>query len=698
MNKDNSALKIIGPIVGAVVLIVLVYMAVSNFQTDVRATEPGAPAEAVAETEAKAEEAAPAPEEAAAPEAETAEAASEEAPAEAAETTSAPAGEPVAVAQIQAPEDVVAAFNKGGCGNCHTIAGVPGATGTVGPNLSEIGAVAASRKEGYTAEEYIRESILDPNAFIAPECPNGPCPAGVMLQSFGETLSEKDLDTIVNYLAALGTDKMAEFTGAEAMAPESIPVELPPESVLEPFQELPKEPADEALIVLGKYLFFDPRLSGNVSPSCASCHQPDKAWADGQALSRGYPSTSYFRNTPTLLNTAYAEWLYWDGRMDGGDMPTLVRDHLTEAHFMSMDGRLMAERLKQVPAYVELFDKAFGGEPSFGKVLKAITAYVQTLNSPPTPYDQYLAGDTEALSEDAKAGLALFQDKAQCSTCHSGPLFTDNDFHNIGVATDQEMFNDPERHLTFRRFFYLFGVPNYRSLREDVGRYALTKMDEDWGKFRTPSLREVSRTAPYMHNGSLATLEDVVRFYNEGGGPNQTAGLEPLNLTDEEIGQLVAFLESLSSEPIPVEEPTLPDYGIVPLGSTEVEPMAEEAAPAEEETAPAEEAAGPSELALEGFQKGGCAACHVIPGVPGAMGQVGPDLSNVAAEVAERVKDMTVEEYLHQSIVDPNADIAPNCPSGACPANVMPPNFAETLSEEEINAIVEYLASLGNGR
>jgi cytochrome c peroxidase len=128
------------------------------------------------------------------------------------------------------------------------------------------------------------------------------------------------------------------------------------------------------------------------------------------------------------------------------------------------------------------------------------------------------------------------------------------------------MFADPERHVTFRRFFRTMGTPNYRNLREDVGLYALTIEDEDWGKFRTPGLREVAETAPYMHNGSLATLEDVVRFYNEGGGDDQTAGLEPLNLTGEEIDQLVAFLSSLSSNPAPAEAPVLPDYQLITLG------------------------------------------------------------------------------------------------------------------------------------
>jgi cytochrome c peroxidase len=228
----------------------------------------------------------------------------------------------------------------------------------------------------------------------------------------------------------------------------------------------------------------------------------------------------------------------------------------------------MVERLKQIPAYVELFNEASGSGPGFGGTLRAIAAYVQSLNSPSTPYDQFLTGDTDALSAEAQAGLALFEGKAQCSSCHSGNLLTDGDFYNTGVATDPAMFEDPELHVTFRRFFRILGVPNYRNLREDVGLFSLTVDQDDWGKFRTPGLREVGRTAPYMHNGSLASLADVVRFYNDGGGPDQTAGLQSPDLADDEIDQLVAFLESLSSEPVAVEVPTLPDYQLLTVGGS----------------------------------------------------------------------------------------------------------------------------------
>lgn len=660
----------------------------------------------------------------------------------AAETTTAATGvQSVAAMSIEmgptAPGHVVAAVNKGGCAGCHVIPGVPGANGQLGPDLSTIGVDATSRIDGYTVEQYITESILDPNAFIAPTCPNGPCPPGVMLQSFAQTLSETDLTQIVDYLALLGTDDEASLL-AESAEPVELSRALPPESVLEPFAPLPKDPADEARIALGKYLFFDQRLSGNNSLSCASCHQPENAFTDGQALSRGYPSTSYFRNTPTVMNTVYASYLYRDGRMDGGDMPTLVRDHLTEAHFMSMDGRLMWERLYQVPAYVDLFNEVYGSGPSFGGVLNAITAYVQTLNSPPSPYDQYVAGDESTLSEDAIAGLALFEGEAGCSDCHSGVLFSDDEFYNIGVGTDPALFEDPERHLTFRRFFRILGTPNYRELNEDVGLYALTLEEADRGKFRTPSLREVAQTAPYMHNGSFATLPEVIQFYNQGGGPTQTAELAPLNLADTQVEQLVAFLESLSSEPIAVAPPELPDYGLVALGdsagppdivaildgtaiATEAVTEAEEPATdtgdgdataevttetteADAETTETEttEAEAASDLDIDAVSaiviKGTCNACHVIPGIDGAVGVVGPNMENIGLTAAERIDGYSAEEYLYESILEPDAFIAPECPFGPCVPGSMPATLSATLSEEEITLLVDYLLSLEGGQ
>ena len=468
------------------------------------------------------------------------------------------------LAQNEPTADTIAAFAKGGCAGCHTIPGIPSAVGSVGPDLSAIGADASGRKSDAGARAYLLESLLTPAAFIAPVCPNGPCPENVMPPNLGERLTSGEIDLIVDYLLSLEGEGAVI---AEAYELLPIPIVRPLEAASSPFAQ-PERTFSDAQVLLGKYLFFDARLSGDASISCASCHLPQQAWSDGLPLSAGYPSTLYFRNTPTILNTAFLKRLYWDGRMDGEDMPTLVRDHLTEAHFMNTDGRLMVERLKQVPEYVQLFEDAFGVGPGFGRTLNAITAYVQSINSQPAPYDLFLEGDITALSNEAQAGKVLFEGEAGCSACHVGPVFSDEDFYALGVPDNPAIWSDPLRHITLRRFFRLFGTQNYRQLSSDPGLFALTQNMDDWGAFRTAPLREVAATGPYMHSGVFATLEEVVRFYDRGGGPGN-AILQALDLTDEEISQLVSFLESLSSDLPLVETPALPDYQLRILGENQ---------------------------------------------------------------------------------------------------------------------------------
>jgi cytochrome c peroxidase len=317
-------------------------------------------------------------------------------------------------------------------------------------------------------------------------------------------------------------------------------------------------------------LFFDERLSGDNSLACAYCHQPEKGWGDGEPLSEGYPGSPYFRNVPTLTNVVFQRQFYWDGRLSGKDLPTLVRDHLTEAHFMNADGRLLQERLKQVPEYVTMFERAFGpGDPAFGKILNAVSAFVRTLVSRNVPFDRYLGGDQSALTEEAKRGLALFTGKANCVQCHSGALLSDGQYHALGLPENPRITGEPERHITLRRFNRTLGVPNAVNLREDVGRYVVTKERKDWMAFRTPTLRELRYTAPYMHNGTLATLADVVEFYDRGGGSASPKSplLKLLGLTDDEKRALVAFLESLSGDTIGIAWPErLPEYQLRPFG------------------------------------------------------------------------------------------------------------------------------------
>jgi len=302
---------------------------------------------------------------------------------------------------------------------------------------------------------------------------------------------------------------------------------------------------DAAKAALGKRLFFDKRLSGDVSLSCASCHQPDKAFTDGLALSKAYPGSKGFRNTPTLMNTALrANWFH-DSRI-GTNLNDVTRESITEDYNMNMDMRLMQERLKQDPVYVKMFKDAGYGEPSNGSVRKAIPEYLKTLTSRNAPFD------TGKMDADAKLGFELFKGKAGCSVCHSGPLFTDDSQHNIGVPENEALWSDPMRQMTYTAFASFMGVENYMNVRRDVGAHILKHAADgsDIGTFRTPTLRELKYTAPYMHNGTFGTLFEVVAFYNQGGGtdPNKDSRLKPLGLSYGEQQDLVAFLQSLSGD------------------------------------------------------------------------------------------------------------------------------------------------------
>ena len=332
---------------------------------------------------------------------------------------------------------------------------------------------------------------------------------------------------------------------------------------------------------LGRRLFADPRLSGDATVSCATCHDPEMAFTDGLPLSAGYPGTQYFRNTPTILNVTRQDYLYWDGRLASDDLPALVRDHISEAHFMQADGRLLIERMRQVPQYVQDFAVAFGGEPTYGRILEAIAAYVRSLSPGESPFDRYLHGDADAISEAAQRGKALFEGAAHCIDCHHGAMLSDDEFHDLGLTANPNIVDQPLRHITLRRFMRMMGVSEAVALRTDVGRFAVTKQQEDEGKFRTPSLREVGRTAPYMHDGSLATLEEVVDFHNSKQGRRGRAhnGSKhgSLELSPTQVSDLVAFLRTLSSTPQAAEAVTPPPYELQALaGSSDDEPTSTE--------------------------------------------------------------------------------------------------------------------------
>lgn len=315
--------------------------------------------------------------------------------------------------------------------------------------------------------------------------------------------------------------------------------------------KLPELEVNPAKAELGKRLFYDTRLSGDDSISCSSCHVAEHGFAYPEPLSTAYTGSDGFRNAPTLINTVYKNVWFHDGRI-GTNLNDVVRENITEDWLMNMDMRLMQERLKQDPIYVAMFEKAGLGEPSNGGVRKAIPEYLKTLTSKNAPYD------LNKMTSSAKQGQRLFNGKAQCSRCHTGELFTDEQAHNTGVPENIDIFLDPMRHQTFLAFNMFMGVQDYLTLKRDVGAHVQThKADgSDRGRFITPTLRELKYTAPYMHNGMLATLDDVVEFYNQGGGKdsNKDPKIKPLELSKQEKADLVAFLESLSGDPLTDEQ------------------------------------------------------------------------------------------------------------------------------------------------
>ena len=320
-----------------------------------------------------------------------------------------------------------------------------------------------------------------------------------------------------------------------------------------------KKPADPAKAELGKKLFFDPRLSGDAAISCATCHNPQEGWTTRKALSDAYPGSKHFRNAPTIVNTVYKGELgipwHWDGRI-GTNLNDMTRDQITDTYVMNMDMRIMQERLKQLPMYVELFDTAFGKEPSNGLVRKAIPEFLKTVVSKDVPFDQ------GKLSANAEKGMKLFTGKAGCLKCHSGPMFSNGKPHNTGVSENPEVFKDPMRHVTYLTYMFGLGVENRLKWRRDIGFLTVSHDKKDLGKFITPTLRELKYTAPYMHNGMIATLDEVIDFYNKGGGEDRPGlkdnALKPLKLSKQEKADLKEFLLSLSgSDPaIPDEAPT----------------------------------------------------------------------------------------------------------------------------------------------
>ncbi|WP_019153427.1 cytochrome-c peroxidase [Robertmurraya massiliosenegalensis] len=300
-------------------------------------------------------------------------------------------------------------------------------------------------------------------------------------------------------------------------------------AMFEPLTEVPvpedNEMTDEK-IALGQMLYFDERLSGNNKLSCASCHAPGAGYGDGLATFIGFEGFAGHRNSPTIINSAYYKENFWDGR--AGSLEEQALGPIQAEGEMNQNLDELIEELNQT-GYVDEFNKVFNDQITADNIAKAIASFERTIVVKDTAFDKYLAGDDDAISEEAKEGMKLFTGKASCISCHAGPMLSDHNYHNLGMDGDD-------------------------------GRFAVTGNDGDKGKFRTAGLRGIADTAPYMHDGSLATLEDVINYYNVGGGThgNKSELMRPLNLTQEEVSYLVAFLETMSGEIPMAEKPDLP--------------------------------------------------------------------------------------------------------------------------------------------
>ncbi len=360
----------------------------------------------------------------------------------------------------------------------------------------------------------------------------------------GEATAPKPTPLVLLY--AEGDPKLVKDEPLVVPVPAGFPPLLPPAS----------NPMTVAKVELGKQLYFDPRVSKDGTVSCATCHNPEKAWTDNLPASIGIDGQIGSRNSPTVLNTAYGKTMFWDGRapsLEGqAQGPIQNKIEMGDQSY----GEIV-ERLRGIPGYKDQFAKVFGAEVTLDGMAKAIAAFERTALSGNSAYDKYTSGEQpKALTDSQKRGMILFglrldQDddfqtdvvlkKANCTSCHAGFNFTDEEFHNLGVGYDEKA-----------------------SQFADVGRFAISpigaKDPSESGAFKTPTVRDAARTFPYMHDGSQKTLEEVIEHYDKGGNANPylDPDMKKLNLTPTEKADLVEFMKALNGEEIKVALPTLP--------------------------------------------------------------------------------------------------------------------------------------------
>jgi cytochrome c peroxidase len=298
---------------------------------------------------------------------------------------------------------------------------------------------------------------------------------------------------------------------------------------------------------LGKRLFFDARLSADGSLACVSCHLPDQGWTTNTPLSPAYPTNMERRNSQTLINVAFNKALLWDGRATSLEKQALgpIQNPLHMNHNLD----LLIEKLRAIPDYMERFQEVFGTSVSSEGLGKALAAFERTLITRNAPFDRYMGGDWQAMSEGAQRGMELFKGKARCILCHNGPNFSDSQFHNLGVP-DAPLLSHPLVQASIRFDAKRMNVAAYDQVERDLGRYLVTKEEKDKGAFKTPTLRNVVQRDPYMHNGVFQSLEDIIDFYDRGAGAvfGKSPLIQPLGLTAEEKRDLLTFLQALSGE------------------------------------------------------------------------------------------------------------------------------------------------------
>jgi len=291
-------------------------------------------------------------------------------------------------------------------------------------------------------------------------------------------------------------------------------------------------PQTDAKVALGRQLYFDGRLSADGKISCATCHSPNKGWAGHDATDTGINGRIGDRNSGTVVNSGYMKYQFWDGRAKSLEEQAL--GPIANPVEMGETLENVVRKLNTVPGYKKQFEEVFETEVTADGIAKAIAAFERTIVSGPSPYDRYVAGDTKAMSAAAVRGIEIFNGKGRCTACHNDPVLSDQSFHNLGVGA--------------------------KAANPDIGREAVTKDPADRGKFKTPGLRNVALTYPYMHDGRTQTLEALVEFLDRGGVPNPNLDplIKPLNLTAEERKDLVAFLKALTGPEPMVAPPNLP--------------------------------------------------------------------------------------------------------------------------------------------